>query len=193
MISFKSKATRQRSAICARNANWWIGLPARESLSELRRAMLELLGFADIVLTSSSPRDESVRRRTRDCSIHLRFPIAINFMCAFLETRFPLIVLFELLSQQLKPFKGFLRATGLPLVLYVGPQLAPNHANISADQVVHNPQRDNALEDGITEPFYHDPNGSRCLQSSWVRSNLGGFRSIAKILHDKERIRESRG
>jgi hypothetical protein len=34
------------------------------------RAMLKLLGFADIILTSSSPRDESVRRRTRDCSIH---------------------------------------------------------------------------------------------------------------------------
>jgi len=26
--------------------------------------------FADIILTSSSPRDGSVRRRTTDCSIH---------------------------------------------------------------------------------------------------------------------------
>src|SRR5207244_8388442 len=43
--------------------------------------MLRLLGFADITLTSSSPRDESVRRRTRDCSIHLtQFPNLISLI-----------------------------------------------------------------------------------------------------------------
>src|SRR5205814_8625874 len=43
--------------------------------------MLRLLGFADITLTSSSPQDESVRRRTRDCSIHLtQFPNLISLI-----------------------------------------------------------------------------------------------------------------
>src|SRR5439155_19965310 len=43
--------------------------------------MLRLLGFADITLTSSSPQDESVRRRTRDCSVHLtQFPNLISLI-----------------------------------------------------------------------------------------------------------------
>src|SRR5438552_4101951 len=43
--------------------------------------MLRLLGFANITLTSSSPQDESVRRRTRDCSIHVtQFPNLISLI-----------------------------------------------------------------------------------------------------------------